>query len=88
MKISRQLPLVKIVIDQNLRKNVEYFIYLVSTVTNDARCTREIKSMIAMIKVAFTSFRPQIGLKFKEETHKTQLLKKLCVVLKLRYFGE
>jgi len=57
-------------------------------VTNDARCTREIKSMIAMIKVAFTSFRPQIGLKFKEETHKTQLLKKLCVVLKLRYFGE
>jgi hypothetical protein len=57
-------------------------------ITNDARCTHEIKSRIAMDKVAITSFRPQIGLKFKEETHKKQLLKKFCVVLKLRYFGK
>ena len=40
-----------------------------------------------MIKVALTSFRPQIGPKYKEETHKTLLLMKLYVVLKLRYFG-
>jgi hypothetical protein len=51
--------------------------------TNDARCTSEIKSRIALANVALTSFRLQIGLKFKEETHKTLLLKKLYVVLKI-----
>jgi hypothetical protein len=34
-------------------ENVEYFNYLGSLVTNDARCTREIKSRIAMLKGAF-----------------------------------
>jgi hypothetical protein len=34
-------------------ENVEYFNYLVSTITTDARCTREIKSRIAMAKAAF-----------------------------------
>ena len=62
--------------------------YLGSVMTNDARCTLEIKSRIAMTKVAYTSFRAQIGLKFTEETHKTLLSKKLFVVLKLRYFGK
>jgi hypothetical protein len=32
---------------------VEYFNYLGSMVTNDARCTREIKTRIAMAKAAF-----------------------------------
>jgi hypothetical protein len=61
--------------------------YLASMMTNDARCTREIKRRIVTAKAAYFSFRVQIGLKFKDETHKTLLLKKLCVVLKLRYFG-
>jgi len=34
-------------------ENVEYCSYLVSMVTDDARCTREIKSRIAMAKAAF-----------------------------------
>ena len=87
MRISRQLPKANNVIDYNLQNNVEYFNYLGSMMTNYARCAREIKSRIAMIKVTFTSFRPQIGLKYKEETHKKLLLKKLYVVLKLRHFG-
>ena len=33
--------------------NVEYFIYMGSMVTYDARCTREIKSKTVMKKAAF-----------------------------------
>jgi hypothetical protein len=40
-------------IDQKQLKNVEYFSYLGSMITNDARCTREIKSRISMAKAAF-----------------------------------
>jgi hypothetical protein len=42
----------KIIIDQKQLENVEYFDYLGSMITNDARCTREIKSRIAMAKAA------------------------------------
>jgi hypothetical protein len=44
---------------------VEYFKYLGSTITNDARCTREIKSRIAMGKSTFSrkkTLHQQIGL--------------------------
>jgi hypothetical protein len=40
-------------IDQKQLENVEYFSYLGSMITNDARCTREIKSRIAMAKATF-----------------------------------
>jgi hypothetical protein len=64
----------KIMIDQKQLENVEYFNYLGSWITNDARCTREIKSRIAMAKAAFNEkkniFHQQTGLKFKEETSK------------------
>jgi hypothetical protein len=40
-------------IDQKQPENVEYFNCLGSMITNDARCTREIKSRIAMAKAAF-----------------------------------
>jgi hypothetical protein len=40
-------------IDQKQLENVECFIYLGSTLTNDGRCTCEIKSGIAMAKAAF-----------------------------------
>jgi hypothetical protein len=43
----------KIIIDQNQLENVEYFSYLGIMITNDARCTREIKSRIVMAKAAF-----------------------------------
>jgi hypothetical protein len=53
MRISRQPSPMKIMIDQKQLENVEYFNYLGSMITNDARCTCEIKSRIAMAKAAF-----------------------------------
>jgi hypothetical protein len=53
MRISRQPSPMKIMIDQKQLDNVEYLNYLGSMITNDARCTREIKSRIAMAKAAF-----------------------------------
>jgi hypothetical protein len=54
-------------------------------IPNDARYTREIKSMVAMVKTAFRKkkktkkrkrpFLPEKGLKFKEETNKMLHLK-------------
>jgi hypothetical protein len=51
---------------------MEYFNYLDSMITNNARCTSEIKSRTAMAKAAFnrekTLFTSKSKLKFKEET--------------------
>jgi hypothetical protein len=44
--------------DQKQLGNVECFKYLGSMITNDARCTREIKSRIAMTKAAFNKKIP------------------------------
>ena len=73
MTISRHPSPVTIMIDQKQLENVECFKYLGSMLTNDGRCTREIKSRIAMAKAAFNktrTFYQQIGLKFEEETNK------------------
>jgi len=67
MRISRQPSLVTIMIDQKQPENVEY---LGSMLTNDGKCTCEIKSKIAMAKASFNkkkTFYQQIGLKFEEE---------------------
>ena len=53
MRISRQPSPVTIMIDQKQQENVECFKYLGSILTNDGRCTCEIKSRIAMAKAAF-----------------------------------
>ena len=53
MRISKQGSTVQIMSDQKHPENVEYFKYLVSMVTNDARCKREINSRIARVKAAF-----------------------------------
>jgi hypothetical protein len=39
-------------IDQKQMENVKYFIYLGSSITNDARCSREDKSSTVMAKAA------------------------------------
>jgi hypothetical protein len=44
-------------LDQNQLENVESFKYLGSMLTNDGRCTCEIKSRIAMAKAAFNKKR-------------------------------
>jgi hypothetical protein len=51
IRILKQPFLVRVMIDQKM--NVEYFNYFHSVITNNARCTREIISMIAMAKTAF-----------------------------------
>jgi hypothetical protein len=48
MRISRQQSPKQVMIDQKQLENVEYFSYFGSMITNDARCTREIKSWIAV----------------------------------------
>jgi len=54
MRISRQPSPVTIMIDQKQLKNVECFKYMGSLLSNDGRCTREIKSRLAMAKAAFS----------------------------------
>jgi hypothetical protein len=56
-KVMRQPFSVKIMIDQNQLENLESFKYLGSMLTNDGRCTCEIKSRIAMAKAAFNKKR-------------------------------
>jgi hypothetical protein len=53
MKTSKQPFPIHIRIHKKQPKNVEYFICLGSTLTNDATDTREIISRIAMVKAAF-----------------------------------
>jgi hypothetical protein len=60
MRISRPQFPVKLMIDQKQLENVKFFKYLGSTLTNDGRCTRKIKSIIAMAKAAFNKERPSM----------------------------
>jgi hypothetical protein len=53
MRISRQPTPVTIKIDQKQLENLKCFKYLGSILTDDGRSTCEIKSRIAMAKVAF-----------------------------------
>ena len=62
-----QPPPIQTTIDPKQLENVEYFSYLGSMTTNDARCTREIKSRVTMAKAAQKNHH-QTGFKFEEET--------------------
>jgi hypothetical protein len=53
MRNSSQQSPVQIVMGQKQLEYVEYFKYLCSVITNDARCTSEIISRIAMAKAIF-----------------------------------
>jgi len=57
MRISRRPSPVTIMIDQKQLENVECFKYLGSVLTYDGRCTCEIKSRIAMVKLHSTRRR-------------------------------
>ena len=54
-------------IEQKQLENVESFKYLGSFLTNDGRCTCEIKCRTAMAKAAFNKKRAHIGLGIEEE---------------------
>jgi hypothetical protein len=53
VRIARQPSPTQNMTDQKQPQNVEYFNCLDGMITNDARCTREIESRIAMAKAAF-----------------------------------
>jgi len=70
MRISRQTSPEKIMIDQKQLENVECFKYLGSMLTNDGRCTCEIKSRITMAKAAFnkkTHFTSTLDLNLRKK---------------------
>jgi hypothetical protein len=53
IRITMQPFPTQIMIDQKQLETVQYFNYLHSLIRNDARCTHEIKSTIAMAKTVF-----------------------------------
>jgi hypothetical protein len=82
--ISRQPSPVKIVIDQKQLEKVESFKYLGSILTNDGRCTCEIKCRFAMAKAAFNKKRTLFTSAFDLELRK-KLVK--CYVWSIALYG-
>jgi hypothetical protein len=66
-------------------ENVKEFNYLGSMITNDARCTREIKARIAMAKAAFnkTLFTRKLDLELQKKPVKCYVWSTVCMVRKL-----
>jgi hypothetical protein len=56
LRISRQASPIQIMIDQKQLENVEYSSYLSSMMTNNSRCTCEIKSGITIPRAVFNNF--------------------------------
>jgi hypothetical protein len=84
MRISRRPWPVKIMIDQKQLDYVESFKYFGSVLTNDGRCTCEIKCRIAMAKAAFNKKRTLFT-----STLNLELRKKLvkCYVWSITLYG-
>jgi hypothetical protein len=70
MRISIQPFPVKLIIDQKQLKIGDSFKYLGGILTNDGRCTCEIKSRIAMAKASFNKKRALFTGKMKLELKK------------------
>jgi len=56
--------------DRKEPENVEYINYLASMITNDARCTCEIKSRIDVAKAGFNTKKALFTSKFHENLRK------------------
>jgi hypothetical protein len=70
MRILRQPSPVSGITDQKQLENVGYFNYLGSIITNNARCTREIKSTIVIAKAEFnkkTLFTSKLDLNIRKK---------------------
>jgi hypothetical protein len=78
MRISKHSSPVQILIDQKQLENMEYLNYLCSMTTKDARCTREIKSRIAMAKPAFSKKKSPFTSKLELNLRKK--LVKCCII--------
>jgi hypothetical protein len=75
---------VQIMIDQKEPENVEYFSYLVSIITNEAICTREIKSRIDMAKAVFNKMKALFIRKLDVNLRK-RLIR--CYILSIALYG-
>jgi hypothetical protein len=84
MRISRQPTPLQIKIDKKQVENVEEFNYLGRMITNDARCTREIKARIAMAKAAFNKKKTLLTSKLDLELRK-KLVK--CYIWSIALYG-
>ena len=84
MRISGQPSPVTIMIDQKQLESVVCFKYLGSILTNDGRCTCEIKSKIAMAKAAFnkkkTIFTSKLDLNLRKKLVK-------CYIWSMSLYG-
>jgi len=82
-KCNENFP-VKIMIDQTQLENVESFKYLGSILTNDGKCTCEIKCRIAMAKAAFNKkralFTSTLGLELRKKLVK-------CYIWSIALYG-
>ena len=71
-------------IDQRQLENMKYFIYLGSIITNNARCTRKIKSTIVMANAAFnmknTLFTRKLDLNLRKKLVK-------CFIWSIALYG-
>jgi hypothetical protein len=83
IRISRQQFPAKIMIDQKQLENLESFIYSGSMLTNDGRCSCEIKSRIAMVKNAFNKkralFTNTLDLKLRKKLVKCYIFQHCCI---------
>ena len=84
MRISRQPSPVTITIDQKQLENVKYFKYLGCMLTDNGRCTCEIKSRIAMAKAAFNKKKKPFTSKLDSNLRK-KLVK--CYVWSMALYG-
>jgi len=84
MRISRQLFPVKKMIHQKQLENVESFTYLGSILTNDGRCTCEIKCRIVMARAALNKERALFTSTLDLELRK-KLLK--CYIWSIALYG-
>ena len=84
MRISREPSPVTIMIDQKQLENMECFKYLGNVLTNDGRCTCEIKSRIVMAKTAFnkekTLFTNTLNLNLRKKLVK-------CYIQSMTFYG-
>jgi len=84
MRISRQPFPVKIMIDQKQLGNAESSKYLGSILSNDGRCTCEIKCRIAMAKATFNKkralFTGTLGLELRKKPVK-------CYIWSIALYG-
>jgi hypothetical protein len=83
-RISRHPLPVKIMIEQKQLENVESFKYLGNILTNERRCTGEIKRRIAMAKAAFNKKRALFTSKLDLEL-RTKLVK--CYIWSIALYG-